>query len=204
MRVSKNNFTGYVLAGGNSSRMKTDKAFLQIGGETFLTRAARTLAEVCAGKVKIVLNQNQTAPQNYECVRDIFTERGALGGIHAALCNCRSDWAIILAVDLPFVTSEAIENLQNIALASNEFSAIVPKQIDGRLQPLCAAYRVKDCLPKIEEFLRKESSNAVKDFFALLPTRFIEPNELTTDLAQNLFFNVNCPSDFQQLVSTHK
>lgn len=196
MAMQSNSFEGFVLAGGKSSRMKTDKARLEFGGETFLARAVKTLSEVCAGKVKVVLNENQLAPENYECVRDVFTERGALGGIHAALENCASEWAIILAVDLPFVTSQAIENLQRIALASYEFSAIVPEQTDGRLQPLCAAYRVAACLPFAIKLLSKNDSSSVKDFLRLAPTLIIEAGELANE---DLFFNVNLPSEFQRL-----
>jgi molybdopterin-guanine dinucleotide biosynthesis protein A len=194
-----NQFEGFVLAGGKSSRMKTDKAYLEFGGETFLTHAARTLAPVCEGRVKIILNRNQTAPENFEYICDEFAERGALGGIHAGLKNCRTVWAIILAVDLPFVSSAAIQKLIQIALETNEFSAIVPVQRDGRLQPLCAVYRVNDCLPKLENLLNKTSSASVKDFLQLVPTRRIEQIELTTDAGEDLFFNVNRPADFRQL-----
>jgi len=194
-----NQFEGFVLAGGKSSRMKTDKAFLEFGGETFLSRAVRTLSPVCDGRTKIILNPNQTAPGIYECVYDVFTERGALGGIHAALENCRSEWAIILAVDLPFVSSAAIGRLKQIALESSEFSAVVPIQNDGRLQPLCAVYRAADCLPKLEDLLSRTASASVRDFLELVPTRRVQQNELT-DGSADLFFNVNEPDEYQQII----
>lgn len=162
-----------------------------------MTRAARTLEQTCAGKITVVLNQHQNAPKNFQCVYDAFDNRGALGGIHAALQCCKSDWAIILAVDLPFVMSDAILNLQKIALASSGNSAIVPKQSDGRLQPLCAAYLTAHCLPKIEEFLRLQTSNAVRDFLKTVSTRLVEKRMIAAN--ENLFFNVNSPSDFRGL-----
>ena len=200
MKESTTKFEGYILAGGKSSRMGADKANLKFGGETFLTHAARTLAPVCEGRIKIILNTNQAAPENYECIYDIFPERGALGGIHAALNDCRSDWAIILAVDLPYVLSEAIERLKQFALESNEFSAVVPVQNDGRLQPLCAVYRAADCLPKLEDLLSRTTSASVKDFLELVPTSRVEQDRLTTKAVEELFFNVNLPADFQLLI----
>ncbi|HEX8251049.1 MAG TPA: molybdenum cofactor guanylyltransferase, partial [Pyrinomonadaceae bacterium] len=136
------NFSGYVLAGGKSSRMKTDKAFLKLGGETFLRRAAGALAPACHGRVKIVINENQKAKfeksfPSFDFVFDLFPERGALGGIHAALKNCETECAIILACDLPLVTGEAIEALTK-CVVSEDIAAIVPTQPDGRFQPLCA------------------------------------------------------------------
>ena len=199
------NFTGYVLAGGKSSRMKTDKAFLRIGDETFLSRAVRTIETAGANPVKIVLNQAQTnfierLPRRAAYVFDRYENRGALGGIHAALTDCQTDWAVILAVDLPLVTSDAIGNLARIGFNSNALAAVVPVQTDGRPQPLCAAYRAKDCLPKLENLLRETASASVKDFLELIAVRFLEPNELAADKGADLFFNVNKPGEYELII----
>jgi len=196
-------FEGFVLAGGKSSRMKTDKAFLRVGGETFLSRAVKTLKTICANQVKIVLNKAQTnfierLPDRVPHIFDIYENRGALGGIHAALDDCQNEWAIVLAVDLPLVSGEAIENLRKIAFESKNFAAIVPIQTDGQPQPLCAVYWVEDCLPKLENLLKTTDSASVKDFLKLVPTRFIGQDELATNGREDLFFNVNRPSDFQK------
>jgi molybdopterin-guanine dinucleotide biosynthesis protein A len=202
----KTNFSGFVLAGGKSSRMKTDKAFLKFRDETFLERAVDTLSPFCGKKVKVVINENQRSKfekrfPSLEFVFDIFPERGALGGIHAALKNSRSTWAIILACDLPFVTKETIKTLSEIALNLPEnIAAVVPEQSDGRIQPLCAVYRVKDCLPEIEKILNNEDSPSMKDFLKIVPTRFVEAVELASgEQSESLFFNVNHPSDFESI-----
>lgn len=192
-------FSGYVLAGGKSSRMGKDKAFLEINGKTFLANAVDALRPACSS-IKIVLNKSQThlvKKISTKYVFDHFENRGALGGIHAALKDCETKFAIILAVDLPFVSSEVIEKLCEVALNSKDFVAIVPRQNDGKLQPLCAIYRVKDCLSKIEDLLKKNESASVRDFLEKVPTKFIEANFLSDD--ENLFFNVNQPSDFRQM-----
>jgi molybdopterin-guanine dinucleotide biosynthesis protein A len=202
----KTNFSGYVLAGGKSSRMKTDKAFLKFNGETFLERAVNALSPSCNERAKIIINENQKAKfeksfASLDYVFDIFPERGALGGIHAALKDSRSVWAAILACDLPFVTKDAIKALAEIALNSPEnIAAVVPEQPDGKIQPLCAVYRVKDCLPEIEKILNNEVSPSMKDFLNLVPTRFVEAVELAAiEPSEFLFFNVNRPSDFESI-----
>ena len=192
----KHGFTGFVLAGGKSSRMGADKFALKIDGETFLERAANVLKPACE-TVKIVLNQTQEIDFDFPIVRDVYPGRGALGGIHAALVNCETTFAVVLAVDLPFVTVNAIKNLINIVLASNEFSAFVPRQTDGRLQPLCAVYRAKDCLPALEKILGENNSASVRDFLALISPKIIEESRLKAN--ENLLFNVNTPADFQRL-----
>ena len=194
-------FEGFVLAGGKSSRMKRDKAFLQTGDKTFVENAAATLESVCR-QVKIVLNKSQThfiekLPNRISHIFDIHQDRGANGGIHAALRDCKTEFAVILAVDLPFVTSNAIKKLCEIAADSKEFSAIVPRQNDGRLQPLCAVYRVADCLPKLEKILLKNDSASVGDFLETINTKEIDAEDLSGD--ENLFANVNRPQDLSLL-----
>ena len=44
---------GFLLAGGESSRMGADKAFLDFGGQTLLNRALTVMGAAC-GKVTIV------------------------------------------------------------------------------------------------------------------------------------------------------
>src|SRR5688572_11108294 len=170
-----NNFSGYVLAGGKSSRMGADKAFLKIGDKTFIENAVDALKPNCE-QVKIVLNKTQThfiekLPESAVHIFDRFENRGALGGIHAALKDCETEFAVILAVDLPFVDESAIKKLCESAIGYDVFSAIVPRQNDGRLQPLCAVYRAKNCLSKLEEILSKNESASVRDFLEMVETK---------------------------------
>ncbi len=197
----KNRFSGYILAGGKSSRMGTDKAFLKIGEKTFVENAVEILKPNCE-QVKIVLNKSQThfiekLPANIPYIFDIYENRGALGGIHAAFQDCETEFAFILAVDLPFVTSGAIKKLCEIISSEKDFSAIVPRQTDKKLQPLCAVYRVKDCLPKLEEILLKDSYASVRDFLKLVQSNFIEAIYLSRN--KNYFININFPSDLRQI-----
>lgn len=197
-----NDFAGYVLAGGKSSRMGTDKALLEIGGQTLLERAVSTLSPNCGNRVKAVINEAQrdsfeTRFSNLNFVTDLYGERGALGGIHAALENCESEWTLILACDLPLVTPEALLVLTKIAVTENFAAAIVPRQSDGRLQPLCAAYRRKACLPKIENIMRERESASMRDFLDLIRVKFVPQIELSPD--ERLFLNVNRPEDFASI-----
>jgi molybdenum cofactor guanylyltransferase len=191
-----NNFTGFVLVGGKSSRMGVDKFALKFGGETFLERAVNTLKPICES-VKIVLNQHQNIETNQPIVRDIYQKRGALGGIHAALKDCETKFAIILAVDLPFVKTEAIENLIKIALSSNKYLAYIPRQTDSRAQPLCAVYRAKYCLPTLEKLLNENNSASVRDFLKLIFSQYVEAHRLSAD--KNLLLNINRPADFEEI-----
>lgn len=196
-----NKFEGFVLAGGKSRRMGTDKAMLEFGDKTFLQRAWEVLSPVCEGRVRIVLNRNQPAADfsSFDIIRDIFPERGALGGIQAALVNSKSLWTVILACDLPMVSSETINELSKAALSSSdEIAAIVPRQEDGRLQPLCALYRPSLCLPALNELLHSQTTASVRDFLKLVQTTYVE-NFITPIDQESAFFNVNTPADYELL-----
>ncbi len=187
--------------------MKRDKAFLEIGGETFLSRAVKILAVFCQNRVKIVLSQSQThfvkkLPAEIPYILDFYENRGALGGIHAALRDCETQYAMILAVDLPLMTSEAIEKLGQTAVKSENFAAVVPRQLDGRLQPLCAVYRVNRCLSPLEIILSKNRSASARDFLETVQTKIIDAATLGGD--ENLLANINFPRDFTELTAREK
>jgi len=194
-------FTGYILTGGKSSRMGEDKAFLKLGEKTFIETAAAALEPNCAA-VKAVINKNQDnfikkLPDGVSHIFDVYENRGALGGIHAALKDCKTAFAVILAVDLPFVTNEAIAKLCEITDASNRYIACVPRQSDDNPQPLCAAYRANYCLPALEKLLDENDFASVRDFLDIIFPRYISADRLSA--SENLLHNVNRPSDYENL-----
>jgi molybdopterin-guanine dinucleotide biosynthesis protein A len=95
--------TAYVLAGGKSTRMGSDKAFLEFGGKALLERALHTLRRLTP-EVMIVGERTKFA-QFGPVVEDVFRRRGPLGAIHAALTVSATDLNLMMAVDLPFVES---------------------------------------------------------------------------------------------------
>ena len=79
-------YSGYVLAGGASRRMGSDKAALLIHGEPFWQRQVRVLREAGAKLVTVVCAPHQATlcpgvPQIHDAVANI----GPLAGLHAAI-----------------------------------------------------------------------------------------------------------------------
>src|SRR5262249_37745295 len=103
---------GFILAGGKSSRMGTDKAHLTIEGKSFLERAAHTLSAI-ADRIYVVGDKRDDST-SLPIVPDVFKDWGALGGVHAALFHCKTPWAAILACDLPLVTPELMRVLNQL------------------------------------------------------------------------------------------
>jgi len=158
-----------------------------------LERIAGELSAV-ASAVSLV-GARQLNP-SFENVPDVHQQWGALGGIHAALAAARTDWAAVVACDLPFVTSELFERLATFA--NNRTDAVVPIQADGRPQPVCALYRAVTCLPEIERLVAV-GEHTPRALLATVHARYVDFAQLR-DLpgAENFFFNVNTQEDLQK------
>jgi molybdopterin-guanine dinucleotide biosynthesis protein A len=127
----------FVLAGGKSTRMGSDKAFEMLAGPTLLARALE-LARTVTSNVRIVGSAEKFAAFA-PVVEDVFRGCGPLGGIHAALRASAAELNLILAVDVPFVPPALLQYLVARARSSNAI-ATVPRA-GGGWQPLCAVYR---------------------------------------------------------------
>ena len=128
MNSSSLDVTVFILAGGKSTRMGTDKAFVILDGRTLLARAL-DLARSVTSDVRIVGHAAKFAPFA-PVVEDIFPGCGPLGGIHAALRISSTDLNAILAVDVPFVPPAL---LQYLIKRSRDAAATVTVELSGLL-----------------------------------------------------------------------
>src|ERR1700756_2456046 len=129
--------SAFILAGGKSTRMGTDKAFVLLDGRTLLARML-DLARQVTSDVHIVGDPVKFAPFA-PTIEDIFPGCGPLGGIHAALRSSPTDLNVILAVDVPFVSLALLDYLISRATSSN--ANVTLARAAGGFQPLCAIYR---------------------------------------------------------------
>jgi molybdenum cofactor guanylyltransferase len=185
--------TAFVLAGGKSSRMGTDKAFLLLEGQTLVERALE-LARSVTEDVRIVGARDKFAAFA-PVVEDEYAERGPLGGIHAAVSSTSSDLNLMLAVDLPFLQARFLRYLADEARAANAV-VTVPKAAGG-LQPLCAVYR-REFGPLAEQAL-SGGRNKIDTLFTQVAVRIIEEDELAHfAFPATMFDNLNTREEWEQ------
>lgn len=151
---------GFVLTGGHSRRMGSDKALLKLGGQPLVLRTVERLRPVVAEVVLV------GAPERYghlglPVLADREANRGPLAGLVTALAATEHDWNLVLACDLPYLETRFLEFLLEQAEAENA-DAVVP-HTQGRWQPLCAAYH-RRCLPAFERILNEGSSKVALAF----------------------------------------
>ena len=185
--------TIFVLAGGKSTRMGRDKAFVEFEGRTLLARSL-DLARSVSASVRIVGSREKFAPFA-PVVEDVFRDCGPLGGIQAGLRASPTDINLILAVDMPFLSRACLEYLIEQARGTPDAIVVVPR-CDGGRQPLCAVYR-REFGAAAENALRA-GHNKIDLLFETVHTRVIEESELeNAGFASKMFSNLNTPEELE-------
>jgi molybdenum cofactor guanylyltransferase len=193
MAIQAQDAAAFILAGGKSSRMGEDKAFLRVGGKTLLEIARELASKVC-GHVSVVGDRARFGP---EAIEDIFPDSGPLGGIHAALTATRSDLNLVIAVDTPFLEPKFLKWMLHRA-ATNHSIVTVPRLVSG-FQPLCAVYR-RSFKAFAEQALKagKFKIDLLYEKVRTQPITEAELNHLAFDL--RMFDNLNTRAEFDRAV----
>lgn len=194
----------FILIGGRSSRLGTEKAFVALGGMTLTERAVDVVQHGLAPERMTIVAGNaaqfpiQAIVADVPFIFDVYENRGPLGGLHAALAYARTPWIFVLACDYPFVSPELLSFLAQ--RRSDEFGAILPEQEDGRLQPLCAFYKVETARPVVEEILERPRvsppMHEVAMLLSPLVVKFDEYSHLPE--ASGLFLNINTADELER------
>lgn len=130
-------FRAVILAGGNSSRMGQDKAWLEIAGQTLLERQINLVRAVNAAGIFISGRVDQDYSRlGCPVLADNFPNAGPLAGIESALRSCREPLLLVLAVDMPGMTAEL---LRQLVARSTPCRGVVPR-VAGHIEPLAAIY----------------------------------------------------------------
>ena len=195
------NITCLILTGGKSRRMGTDKALIEINGETVLRR----IYKIASGLFpRIILCGNGAGKYNItgaETAEDIRPEGGPLSGIHAGLSKSGTEINFVLSCDLPLITEEAISA---IAGRYNNQS-ILAAASGGDIHYLCGIYN-RRILPVMDElflgYTPSEKKNPNLSLKTLADrTGYAIFNFDSPELARlrKTLFNLNLPEDLKKL-----
>jgi molybdopterin-guanine dinucleotide biosynthesis protein A len=185
--------SAYILAGGKSTRMGTDKAFVLLDGRTLLSRIL-DLARQLTSNVHIIGDPAKFAPFA-PTLEDIIPGCGPLGGIHAALRSSRTDLNVILAVDIPFVSLALLDYIISRAKRSNA-NVTLPRAAGG-FQPLCAVYRLS--FADAAENALRGGHYKIDTLFKPASTQVIEEAELeASGFSSRIFRNLNTPEELAE------
>jgi len=177
--LARHGVTGVLLVGGASRRFGSPKALARFEGETLAERAYRVLATACDSVIAV----GKTAdglPLPFPVVDDRSEIRAAMVGLAAGLRAAKTDLCLVLPVDLPHMTPDA---LRLLADGAENVAAAVPQT-----GPLPGVYR-RSILPVVDQRIEAQDF-ALHRLLGELQTRVVE-------LDESLLRNVNEPSDLR-------
>lgn len=177
--------TGILLAGGQSRRYGTPKAFAKIDNTFFYEYVYRLLHQSCDEVVVVTREEFAHCFKPSErVIVDVEEYRGCgpLAGIYSAMRASLAEQYVVLPCDMPLLEQTAIDIL--LKKHSQEISVV---QVENRLQPLVSVWE-RTMLPFIEQAL-KEKSFSLKPLFEKHKVTYIPSSTLTDNPAT--FLNVN-------------
>jgi molybdopterin-guanine dinucleotide biosynthesis protein A len=188
---------GFILAGGESSRMGMDKGLLEIDGVPLIVRTARLVDGVdrMASAATVVGRPETYQRIGLRATADGWPGCGPLGGIATALRASETEWNLIVACDLPYLTCEWLQFLTRRARESVA-DAVVPMSEHGA-EPLCAMYHSR-CEPAIRGALA-QGTRKVTEGLVRVRLEYLEPTEWKCFDSDGLLFkNMNTPADYEE------
>lgn len=186
-------FSVAIVAGGKSSRMGTDKAFVTLNERPIIAHILERVAELGQRETFLVTNR----PADYAGLglrmeQDILPGKGSLGGIYTALVQSPSPYTLVLAVDQPFVQPALLAYMVGLC-AEDVYDVVVPRR-EGYPQGLHAVYG-RTCIDPILTRLQADRLKVIGFYDAVRVRAVDEPEYTPIDPHGYSFFNVNTPED---------
>jgi len=187
--------TGAILAGGRSTRMGTNKAFLEFGGVRIIDGLLAKIRPLFPETLIIASDREAYAGLGVAVIADRIPGKGSLGGIYTAVAHGAFPQTFCIACDMPLASPAVIAHLRDQAPG---YDVVVPRTADG-YQPLHAVYG-KHCLPHMEAMIRADRLK-IDRLFPLVRVRTVGEAELRRlDPTLRSFINVNTREELEAAV----
>ena len=193
-------WTGAILAGGHARRLGgLNKAglILHPGGASVLDRQLARLRRVVDRTIIIANDAGPFRAAGVPVVHDLLPDTGALGALYTAVHAAGTEWTLVVACDMPFISERLLAHLVSVGSAVD---IAVPRTARG-YEPLCATYSRRSAseLRRLIDEERFRLSDVARipglDVHEVGPDEFeaFGPEEV-------LFFNLNTPDDYARAI----
>ena len=105
--------TAIILAGGKSSRMGFDKQLLKIDERRLMDSLIQKLHKEFEEIIIVTNRPDLYIGLSHIITSDILKEKGPLGGVHAGLKLSSSQYAFIVACDMPNINMEYVNFMKD-------------------------------------------------------------------------------------------
>jgi molybdopterin-guanine dinucleotide biosynthesis protein A len=179
-------WSGAILAGGQSSRFGQDKALYVYRGKPLIVWAMDSLAEATE---RFVVS-NRDYPGLGQVYHDLKLGGDTLSGLHAALVHAKQDWVAVAGCDQPFLSKEFWRFM--LCHITSDTNAVVAASGDF-FEPLGGLYH-KSLEPEV--LCRLEAGQfKVQEVLRSIPHVALDKAELEARFGPYLFLNANHPGD---------
>ena len=168
----------FILAGGKSRRMGTDKGLVKFKGNPMISHIIEILDKLNL-KTSIVSSNEEYLKFGKPVYKDVIPNKGPLGGLYTALEYSQAPMVILLACDMPSINRKVIQSLMTVA----EPGKIAIATDKTEISPLFACYprSLKDKVAnalladelKMQNFISKQS-HVVLDLNSLGNTEILQ------------------------------
>lgn len=158
-----NSLSAILLAGGRSSRMGRDKATIEIDGVPLIRRIYDVVAS-CQDGDRVIANHiyvvtpwaqkyRSLLPLNCHFIPEQQPHQGPLIGFSQGLAAMTSPWILLLACDLPNLSTPLVQSwIDGLPSVSAQSIAYLPKHLHKGWEPLCGFYR-QSCHRSLLEYI---------------------------------------------------
>ncbi|MEB2776575.1 molybdenum cofactor guanylyltransferase [Algoriphagus sp. D3-2-R+10] len=147
--------SAYVLCGGKSVRMQSEKGLVLYRGKPFIRWIIEAIMPITSNIILVTSNGDYNLV-GLPMIEDIFADKGPVGGIYTALSHSKSHRNLILSCDVPKITAGLLLDLTE---ESEKKAASVTFLSDGKNDyPLIGVYKKE----VIETFADAISANKLK------------------------------------------
>lgn len=179
-----------IQAGGKSSRMGVDKAFVLFNGRPLIEIVRETVADLGDELILITNRPAAYAHLGLPMFGDVYPEHGPLGGIYTAVTHAQHPHTLVVACDMPWLNRDLLAYMLTLRHTAD---VIVPRW-EKFPEPLHAIYS-KNCLGPIEEKLKAQQLK-ITSFYGRVTVRFVEREEISQfDAHGRSFANINTPQE---------
>ena len=177
--------TAVILAGGNSSRMRCDKALLQIGNQTLIGYILNQLNPHFGEVLISAKDPCRYAYLDAAVVVDSTRKEGPIFGIASALKAAKNERVFITTCDTPMINLKLVESMLEV---SSQYDCVVPTIKNDLCEPLFAVYQ-KSVFHVIQDMLLEGERSVIK-LFSKLKVDYVRAEE------NDWFRNLNTIEDY--------
>lgn len=194
--------SGIILAGGKSTRINTNKSMAQIGNKKMIEHVLDNVSGIVDEVIVVAgdLGQKETISTvicGASLTYDSIIGYGPVAGILAGLQCAKGEYAMVIACDIPFVNPDVVDFLFSLA---EGYDAVVPRWLDGNIEPLHAIYKRNSTIKACESAIEKDDRRIISPLNALSRVRYVSIEKIKEiDPELRTFINVNTPSDLERM-----